>query len=229
MKILFIVVGVIGFVFQCGLGAGMAQTPPPPVQGAPTVAAPQASSPPPVPPQPETNPKPPLPPGYGNTGGVSGQSAPPPPSPAREREASAAKAVASARNVKRFLKPGSVWIYQGPAGDRGVRAALIYQGRCLATLEFDPVTGDLFPEGNHIPRPGGLVSQDTLELIKRKLPVVVRELRCLAGAEYREPEAVWAVPLAFRGIIVARIKISRDGRRVIPDVPAEREMRLNAQ
>jgi len=219
VKTLFIVMGMMGLVFQYG-GVGIAQVPPPPpAQGIPGVAAP-------LPGAPETPPRSeartPLPPGSENPGRIVGQPVPPPPPPAEEGEPSAARAVAAARRVERFLKPGSVWTYQGPAGDKGMKAALMYQGRCIAVIDFDPVTGRPLPTGEPPSRLGGrmIPSQE----VEQELPAIVRELKVLEGAEFRAPEAVWVVPLSYRGAIVTYVKISRDGRQIIPDVPAEREM-----
>ena len=65
--------------------------------------------------------------------------------------------------------------------------------------------------------------------VKREFSSVVGTLRVLNGAEYREREAVWAIPIASRGAIVAHLKVSRDGTRVMPNYPEEQEMRAYGQ
>ena len=65
--------------------------------------------------------------------------------------------------------------------------------------------------------------------VKREFSSVVGTLRVLNGAEYREREAVWAIPIACRGAIVAHLKVSRDGTRVMPNYPEEQEMRAYGQ
>jgi hypothetical protein len=51
-----------------------------------------------------------------------------------------------------------------------------------------------------------------------------QQLTVLDGAEFREPESCWAVPIAHQGRIVAHVKISSDGTRILPDKKAAEEL-----
>jgi hypothetical protein len=109
-----------------------------------------------------------------------------------------------------------------PRGEVEVKAAITYDGTAVAVLRFNPQDGALLPLGVH-PRAFGV--NPPLETIKRTLPSIVSSLEVLNGAEYREPENAWVVPLAHEGMIVAHLKIYADGIHVVPDYPANQEMR----
>lgn len=135
----------------------------------------------------------------------------------------AATAVSTAKRAKPYLVPGKVWIMTAPRGEVEVKAAIIYDGVAVAVLHFNPQDGSLLPLGVH-PRVFGV--NPPIENIKRTLASIVGELEVLNGAEYREPENAWAVPLAYQGMIVAHLKIYADGIHVVPDYPANQEMQM---
>jgi len=49
------------------------------------------------------------------------------------------------------------------------------------------------------------------------------------GAEYRQPEYSWAIPLAYNGKIVAHVRVYHDAIHVVPDYPATQEMQTYGQ
>ncbi len=185
-------------------GPGYGQTPPPPAGN--------------VPPPPGSGMAPPPPP--------VGQVPPPPGGPLsgiqQNLPGNAVTAVATARKVKEYLTPGNVWIMTAPRGEVEVKAAIIYDGMAVAVLHFNPQDGALLPLGIH-PRVFGVTPP--LETIKRTLPSIVGDLEVLKGAEYREPENAWIIPLAYKSMIVAHLKIYADGIHILPDYPANQEMR----
>jgi len=138
----------------------------------------------------------------------------------------AVRAVERAKQAIHLIKPGKVWILKGPAGEIVLKAGLIYQGRCVSTLEFDPETGALLPVGYHSFYLGTAISRQKVE---QSLAGILGNLRSLDGVEYAERESAWRVPLVVHDMIVAHLKISRDGRRILPDYPAEQEMRAYAR
>ncbi len=201
-------------------GEGVAQSnpglqpPPPPVRG----GSPS------VPPGPGTPPPPPGPPGPPGT-------APPPPGGPPVPPATlppdflqkASRAVETAGAARALFTPGPVWIMRAPGGEVVIKAAILYQGVAVGALEFSPVDGALLPRGYH---PRVFESSVTVDQIKKEIPGVLARLQVLQGAEYREPEACWAVPLAVDGKIVAHLKVYYDGVRVVPDYPVDQEMRM---
>ncbi len=62
-------------------------------------------------------------------------------------------------------------------------------------------------------------------MIRGRAGEIVGELRALDAAEYREPERCWAVPLAWGPYLVAHVKVSSDGKEVVPDYGLTEEVR----
>ncbi len=131
--------------------------------------------------------------------------------------------MATAKKAKVYLTPGKIWTTVGPRGEIEIKAAILYDGTAVAVLHFSPVDGSLLPLGVH---PIVNSSSVQIENIKNNLPSIVNALEVLNGAEYREPENSWVVPLAYKGMIVAHLKIYADGIHIVPDYPANQEMQL---
>ncbi len=155
---------------------------------------------------------------------------PPPPRPAPMPQAgttegfldNAIRAVDAARRARSLFVPGKVWSIRAPGGEVILKAAIMYQGMAVGVLEFSPLDGRLLPRG-YKPRVYNLASMP-IEQIRQQLPVIFSRLKALEGAEFREPEASWIIPLAFDGMIVAHIKVYYDGAHIVPDFPANQEM-----
>ncbi|WP_457569570.1 hypothetical protein [Desulfurobacterium sp.] len=190
-------------------GLAMAQKPPilPEPSAVPPAAQPGQTPPPPPPAQAPGIPPPPM-------------QTPPPPAPPLEVVATAEKAVETVKEAKPFFTAGKIWQTINPKGGIELKGAVVYEGRIVAVLKFDPVTGTVLPEGFTTPARNISVPP---ELLRKEHERVIREIVVLDGAEYREPERCWVVPLSFKGKIVGRVKISDDGRFIIPDYPAEHE------
>ena len=134
----------------------------------------------------------------------------------------ASHAVETAKKAKELFTAGKIWTVTGPRGETDVKAAILYEGIVVAVLHFNPIDGSLLPIGFH-PLTSGATVQ--IESIRNNLPKLINSLEVLNGAEYREPESVWAVPLAYKGMIVAHLKIYMDGIHIVPDYPANQEMK----
>lgn len=165
-----------------------------------------------------------------------GQPAPPPPPPEQDtfqpqvnrpfngvQLKNASLAVATAKKAKPYLTAGRIWTMIGPRGDVEIKAAILYDRIAATVLHFNPVDGSILPLGV-LP----IVSRTTIQLIKikDKLPAIIRAIEVLDGAEYREPENAWVVPLAYKDMIVGYLKIYVDGIHVVPDYPANQEMQV---
>ena len=133
----------------------------------------------------------------------------------------AQKAVDTAKALVSYLRPGEVWIMRAPRGEIEVKGAILYQGEVVGIVHFDPQTGAPIPLGYH---PRVFEVRVPLETVKAEFLKVIKGLRILEGAEYREPEACWAVPFAYQGMLLGHIRIYYDGTRVVPDYRAKEEM-----
>lgn len=92
-------------------------------------------------------------------------------------------------------------------------------------LRFSPADGSLLPKGLH-----GLnkSTPETVALVEQRLREIALELVVLDGAEFREPEFCWSLPIAHQGRIVADIKVSADGKTIVPNRKAAEELELLA-
>jgi hypothetical protein len=154
---------------------------------------------------------------------------PPPPQPIRPLTGiqqdiinNASLAVATAQKTKAYLSAGKVWSWTGRRGEVEIKAAIVYEGAVVAVLHFNPSDNSLLPVGFH---PPAINVPPQIENIKRKLPAIVRSLEILNGAKYREPENAWVVPLVYKCMIVANLKVYADGIHIVPDYPANQESR----
>ncbi len=132
-------------------------------------------------------------------------------------------AIKTAREAKKYFSSWKLWRHKGLAGEVIIKAAVIYSGVAISSLEFDPLTGRVLPKGYH---PMCFESKIRLEEVRRELPKVVSELKVLGGAEFRDKERCWIVPLGYRGMIVAHVKVYQDGVHIVPDYPLDQEMRV---
>jgi hypothetical protein len=133
----------------------------------------------------------------------------------------AGKAIAAARANISHLVGGRAWRHRTPHGANEVKGALTLDNAPVVVLHFSPEDGSVLPKGLH-----GLTEgrADIIELVETRLKDAAQQLTVLDGAEFREPESCWAVPIAHQGRIVAHVKISSDGTRILPDKKAAEEL-----
>ncbi len=214
---------IFSFLLLSG-GIVMGQNKPPILNYPGSLAQPAGATPPPpgppgaTPPPPTSAPPPPGPP------------SPPPPPPHTFPStilpplSNAALAVNTVQKAMPYLLPGKVWTRLGPRGEAEIKAAVIYEGVAVMVLHFNPENGSILPIGAH-PKVFQ-VAPGIIEQIKSQLPQLIKKLRVLDAAEYREPERAWAIPIAYENLIVGHLKVYEDGIHLIPDYPATQEMRM---
>jgi len=130
------------------------------------------------------------------------------------------RAIATVEQLNRLLQPGKVWIMQAPAGEIDVKAGILYQGAVVAVLHFSQ-DGSVLPLGlnNHTYQ-----NNVDIQRIKNNLVGIVRNIKILPAAEFLEPEGCWVFPLVYNEIIIAKLKVYRDGIHVVQDYIANQEM-----
>ncbi len=134
---------------------------------------------------------------------------------------SAIRAVETVKSALPLLSMGPPIVGRGPAGETHVDLPIIYQGYALDRVHFDPSTMEPSPKGRPVIFSGSI----DREAIVKRANEILEELRALDAAEYREPERCWVVPLAWGPYLVAHIKVSSDGRELIPDYGLTEEVR----
>jgi hypothetical protein len=125
----------------------------------------------------------------------------------------ASAAVHTVRENLNVLTAGNVWNHIAPKGEYEIKGALLLKQQVVVALHFSS-DGSILPRGLHSLSAG---SRELCVEIQGRLKNIVEELAVLEGAEFRAPESCWAVPLAHRGRIVAHIKVSADGSKVLED------------
>ncbi len=134
----------------------------------------------------------------------------------------ASRAVSFARSTLGSLSAGKVWLHRAPKGEFEIKGALTKEEEVALVLHFSPENGSLLPKGLHGLSEG---KPEVLATVATKLKTLPKDLAALEGAEFREPESCWAVPIAYMGRIVGHIKISADGSKLVPDQKASEEIK----
>jgi len=134
----------------------------------------------------------------------------------------AQRAIETVRNALPYISIGPPLVRYGPAGDVHVDVPLMYHGFALDRVHFDPVAKTPSPKGR--PARAWGVQVDVNE-VRSVMESLLREFRVVEVVEFREPEAAWVVPLAWRLYLVAHIKVSHDGTELIPDYGLTEEVR----
>lgn len=132
----------------------------------------------------------------------------------------ALKAVEVARASLSKLLPGNVWRHRAPHGT-DIKGSLKINDDHVLVFQFSSEDGSVLPKGLHGFGEGTSVVFDQIENL---LPGLGAKLTVLDGAEFREPESCWAVPVAFGGRIVSHLKVAADGSAVLADKKALQEI-----
>ncbi len=136
-------------------------------------------------------------------------------------EENAEKAFRTAGDALAALTAGKVWTHTSPHGEPEIKGALLHDGKPAVILHFSTEDGNILPRGLHS---YSQASPELVSQVKESLAEYSSKLTVLEGAEFREPEFCWALPVAYKGRIVAHIKVSAQGDGIVPDKKAQEEM-----
>ncbi len=134
----------------------------------------------------------------------------------------AQKAILASKNCLASLKPGKVWRHHGPHGEMEIKGSLLLGDIPVAVLHFSPDDGSLLPKGLHGFSKG---KEEIIDIVQKKLNEIAPQLSVLDGAEFREPESCWAVPLTNTGRIVGHLKVAADGSQILTEKKVADEIR----
>ena len=132
------------------------------------------------------------------------------------------KAIETVRNALPYIVVGPPLIRYGPAGEVHVDVPLMYHDFALDRVHYDPYLKCPSPKGR--PVRAWSVRVDPNEA-RSAIEAALKEVVVIEAGEYREPEYAWAIPLAWRNLIIAHIKVSYDARELIPDYGLTEEVR----
>ncbi len=122
----------------------------------------------------------------------------------------AERAIQAVGEARKYFSVGP--ILRGPMGGP-VDVAILYNGVPVDIMHYDPYRRAPSPKGRPVHYHGPVDEA----LVREDLRRVLGELTVLLGAEYREPEQAWVVPLAWRNLIVLHARVSWDGGSIKPD------------
>jgi len=100
-----------------------------------------------------------------------------------------------------------------------VDVPVLYLDFAIDRVHYDPRTGNPSPKG--APPHAEPRADDARERIDE----VLKEAYVLEGAEFREPEDCWVVPVAWKSFIILHVRVSADGSELIPDYHLTQEVR----
>ncbi len=133
-------------------------------------------------------------------------------------EKDAEKAVELVKRALPFFRAGRPIIRPD-----GVDVPILYLNFAIDRMHFNPQIGEPLPKG----LAGHFGSIECPEVEKRAAEIL-REMRIIDACEFREPEDCWVVPVAWKSFIVLHVRVSRDGKELIPDYPLTEEVRRYA-
>lgn len=126
----------------------------------------------------------------------------------------AAKAIELVKQALRFFRAGEPIVHPDH-----VDVPVLYLNFAIDRVHYDPRTG--FPSPKGAPPHGEPIAEGARERIDE----ILKESTVLDGAEFREPEDCWVVPVAWRGFIILHVRVSVEGKELIPDYPLTEEVR----
>ncbi len=129
------------------------------------------------------------------------------------------RAVETVKNVLKFLKVGEPIVKREPKDVR-VEIPVMYLDFAVDKVHYDPSLKGPSPKGRHVK--GYDVD---IEEAKRAVENALKEAKVLEGVEYREAERVWVVPVSWRKLIVMHVKVTYDGKEIVPDYGITSEVR----
>jgi len=132
----------------------------------------------------------------------------------------ASKAIDTARNALIKLTPGQVWKHEAPHGTE-LKGSLMQGELHVLMIHFNGEDASVLPKGLHGLSEG---NPEIKKQIESKLIELPSHLKVLEGAEFREPEECWAIPIALDGRIVSHLKVSANGREVVADKKIAKEL-----
>ncbi len=137
----------------------------------------------------------------------------------------AAKAIDTVKAALPLFTVGPPIIRTGPAGDIHADVPVMYMDFAIDRVHYDPYTKSPSPKGRPVRAWGVRVDP---EEARSAVQAAIKEAWVVEAVEFRDPEDAWAVPVAWGRLIIMHVKVSYDGRELIPDYGLTEEVRRYA-
>ena len=126
----------------------------------------------------------------------------------------AEKAVELVRQALPFFRAGEPIVHPDH-----VDVPVLYLDFAIDRVHYDPRTGNPSPKG------APPHTEPRADDARERIDDVLKEAHVLEGAEFREPEDCWVVPVAWKSFIILHVRVSADGSELIPDYHLTEEVR----
>jgi len=130
------------------------------------------------------------------------------------KQEDAKKAIELVKQALPFFRAGEPIVYPDH-----VDVPVLYLDFAIDGIHYDPRTKSPRPKGapyHGEPSTGGA---------RERVDEILGEARVIEGAEFREPEDCWIVPVAWKSFIILHVRVSADGSELIPDYHLTEEVR----
>ena len=129
----------------------------------------------------------------------------------------AARAIELVKQAVQFFRAGEPIVHPDH-----IDVPVMYLDFAIDRVHYDPRTGNPAPKGGP---PHCEPSAAGDRGAKERIDEILKEAYVLEGAEFREPEDCWVVPVAWKNFIILHVRVSADGKELIPDYPLTEEVR----
>ncbi|WP_461865797.1 hypothetical protein [Thermococcus sp.] len=131
-------------------------------------------------------------------------------------------AVETAKAAMGMFTAGLPIIRRGPGGEVHADVPVMYMNFAIDRIHYDPYSKRPSPKGRPVRAWGIEINPQEVQQIINN---VLKEAYIIEAAEFRDPEDAWAIPIAWNGLIIMHVKVSYDGKEIIPDYGLTEEVR----
>ncbi len=134
----------------------------------------------------------------------------------------ARKAINTVVNAKEYFYSGPPLIRVDPHSTKHIDIPLMYHNYALDIIHWDPINMIPSPKG----RPSFLLKAEINQKeIQEHVNNLIKDIKVVEAAEFRLPENSWVIPLSWKCLIIAHIKVDYYGLSIIPDYRLTEEIK----
>jgi len=133
------------------------------------------------------------------------------------------QAIDTAKQAMAFFTVGNPIIHEVLHNYMHLDVPILYMSFVIDAIHYDPVADMPSPKGR------ALVEYRNIkpEKIKSSVENIIHSATVVEAVEFREPESAWVVPVMWNNMIIMHIKVSYDGKELVPDMHLTEEVMRN--
>ncbi|WP_297125309.1 hypothetical protein [Thermococcus sp.] len=132
------------------------------------------------------------------------------------------KAIETVKVALPLFTAGLPIVKRGPGGEIHIDVPTMYMDFAIDRIHYDPYSKAPSPKGRPVKAWGVEINPQE---VRQTIEVALKEAYVIEAAEFREPENAWVIPVAWNKLIIMYVKVSYDGRELIPDYGLTEEVR----